>query len=80
MSESFIYIYLTIYFKYVSKEWFWTVAFGAFVNFLGLVFLIFLPESPRYLFYKKRYAECEEVLRIMAKHNNKPDFKIELCE
>ena len=80
MSECMIYIYLTIYYKYVSKDWFWTVAFGLCLNVLGLVFLVFLPESPRYLFYKKRFKECEEVLRIMAKYNNKADIKIELYE
>lgn len=77
VSEAMVFIYLTIYYKYISKDWFWTVAFGLSLNIVGLVFLLFLPESPRYLFYKKRFKECEEVLRAMAKYNGRPDVEIE---
>ena len=81
VSEAMVFIYLTIYYKYISKDWFWTVAFGLCLNIVGLVFLVFLlPESPRFLFYKKRLKECEEVLRIMAKSNGRPDVKIEFYE
>ena len=29
MSEGMVYIYLTIYYRYISKNWVWTLVFGA---------------------------------------------------
>lgn len=70
--ESTTYIFLTLYFRFVSRKWQPTAIYGALqgsVTVLGL--LLFLPESPKWLYGKKRYKECYEVMKKMAKTNNK---------
>ena len=63
IAEAFVYILLTIYFAYISKNWFWTIAFGTFLSAVTLVTIfLFVPESPKWLFDKKRYVECQDVL------------------
>ena len=68
-SEGSIYIYLIIYYKFISKTWVWTVVFGTALNVLILVIHPFVPESPKYLLDKNRYGECYQVLKKMASFN-----------
>jgi len=70
ISEGFVYIVLTIYFRYISKNWFWTIAFGTFLQAFTLFNLyLFVPESPKWLYDQKRYLECQKTLRYMARRN-----------
>ena len=39
------------------------------ISIVALV--IWLPESPKWLYGQKRYKECHQVLKQMAKTNNK---------
>jgi hypothetical protein len=34
--------------------------------------LLFLPESPKWLYEKKEYGKCYKVINYMAKMNGKP--------
>jgi len=38
---------------------------------MGILILIFLPESPAWLYEKKRFKECHEVFERMAYINGK---------
>ena len=44
--------------------------FAAAYNFICILMLWFyVPESPKWLYEKKRYSECQEVLILMADKN-----------
>lgn len=53
--EAVVFIFITIYFGWISKKWQYmqvpTVIFGI----VGAIFLKLAPESPRYLVSMKRY-------------------------
>ena len=71
MNEGMIYIYLTIYYQ-INKNWFWTIAFAAALQFITVLLIIFfIPESPKWLYNVKQYNRCYGVLKIMAKRNGK---------
>jgi len=56
MSEGFIFIVLTFYWRFISKEWRWSVMIGMCECVIGYVILIFIiPESPKWLYDKGRY-------------------------
>lgn len=69
VSEGAVYIYLTIYYKYIDKDWYWTAVVPTVVNTLVLFALVYLPESPKWLYDQKRYKDCRIVLEKMAKMN-----------
>lgn len=71
VSEGLVYIWLTIYYKYISKDWYWTAIVPTVVNTLVLVALVFLPESPKWLYDQQRYKDCAKVFEKMSKMNNK---------
>jgi MFS family permease len=75
--EGAIYILLTIWYAYISKNWFWTVALGASIALITLFnAFFFLPESPKWLYDKKEFEKSQEILTNMAKINGvtlKPD-------
>ena len=49
MSEGTIFIILTIYFRFISKEWRWSVAIGIVECLIGYTLLVFVvPESPKW--------------------------------
>lgn len=48
-------IILSIYFRFVSKDWLWFQVFAVSLFTLCYVFCFFIPESPKYLYSYKRY-------------------------
>jgi MFS family permease len=62
------YLWLTIYYRWIAKDWIPTIEFAVAYIFVCLLILLFyIPESPKWLYDKKRYAECQENLLFMAK-------------
>jgi hypothetical protein len=49
-SEGMIYIILTIYYKFFSKEICYPIMFGAVLNIVILFVLTTIPESPKWLY------------------------------
>lgn len=59
----------TIYF-WVVGDWRYLVAWGAFCHFVfSIVAYCKIPESPKWLYSKKRWAECYDVVKYMGKFN-----------
>jgi hypothetical protein len=54
--EAVVYILLTIYFRYISKNWIWSVFIGLILNLIctGLTIAL-IPESSMWLYDKKHY-------------------------
>ena len=77
VSEGAIYIYLTIYYRFISKDWYPTLLFALVQNYLVLLILLCMPESPMFLYSQKRYSECARVLKLMARINRATTSKID---
>jgi MFS transporter, putative metabolite:H+ symporter len=55
-----------------GSGWRWTYAVGAILAVLGLVLRFELPESPRWLLSRRRYAEAELVVEDMERRAGTP--------
>ena len=47
-----------LYFKYISRDWFYLYWYFLIVGFAGMVMSFFLPESPRYLICKGEFKRA----------------------
>jgi len=63
-------IYLTTYYWFINKNWLATAYTGLILCFISFSFTwAFIPESPKWLYAKERYADLRAVLIYMAKLN-----------
>ena len=70
ISEGMVYIYATVYYRWVSKDWWWTIAFALVLQTVTLFLLYrYSTESPKWLYNKKKFAECQYTMRYMADWN-----------
>ena len=54
MNEGMVYIYLTIYYRYISKNWIPTLIFAISLQSLTILLIVlWVPESPRWLYNTK---------------------------
>jgi hypothetical protein len=70
-------ILVTLYFKFVSVEWVFVQMFGISLATFSLIALLWLPESPKFLYNKGRHNCSKNVLNTMAKLNGR-NSKIEV--
>jgi MFS family permease len=57
-------ILLPLYFRFVSKNWLWFQLASLILNVLSVTgMLLFIPESPRYLWAKGDQERCQYVIR-----------------
>ena len=63
-------IYATIYFMFISHDSVYWEYFAVFQNIATiLLVLMYVPESPKWLFEKGRFKEARETLMYLAKRN-----------
>ena len=48
-------IFLSIYFRYISKDWLWFQIYGISISTLSFICCCFAPESPKYYYSMKKY-------------------------
>ena len=63
-------IMVGVYFHYVSRNWVWFGMIGVLFNFVSLIGIYFIPESPEYLYYFYRFEECRAALSVIAHWNH----------
>ena len=68
-SEGFAFVILTVYYWCYSKNWVPIAAYGLIINIAAFFILIFVPESPKFLYARERYEECQEVISLMKTIN-----------
>lgn len=70
MLEGSVTILMSLYFVFVSKNWFWLIFMAVIVTTPTMIYAYkTIPESPQWLYDQKRYLECYEVLSEMARYN-----------
>ena len=73
--EGLIYLFLSIYFEFISKYWTYILYPTYIVLFLGLIpVLSWMPESPRLLVTQKKYDRARKVFNQIAVMNGKGKF------
>ena len=76
VNEGLIFLWATIYYWRIDKNWFPLVAFGYSLAVIATIFIYFLPESPVYLINKGLFGEAKKSLDYIAKKNGK-EFKFD---
>lgn len=71
VQEAMIYVVGTIYFWKISKHWFWYCLIGYIWQAISVIFLIWMPESPRYLISVGKLDEAKKVFQTIAWWNKK---------
>lgn len=72
--DAFTFIVIAVYFRFISKHWWPFQLYGIGMNLLCCLALFFIPESPKYLYSKRRYEEAKKVIRYIAKFNRVKDL------
>ena len=76
LNEAAVYLWATIYFWQIDKNWFPLIAFGYSLAAISTIFIYFFPESPVYLVNKGLFGEAKKSLDYIAKINGQ-DFKFD---
>ena len=69
--DAIMYIVATFYFWKISKEWFWYCFIGYVWQFICIVCLFLIPESPRFLVSSGRMKEARKAFEKIAWWNRK---------
>ena len=63
MLEGLVFIILTLYFRFISKEWRWSIVIGIIYGIIGYsILLLVLPESPKWQYDRGHYRDCYKTL------------------
>jgi len=76
--ESFVYIFICIYFWKLSDEWKILQLPNLLFSTLGIIFLFVMPESPRYLVAKRRFEDARRVFMWIGIKNGLTLTEIEI--
>lgn len=62
-------IFLSIYFRYISKDWLWFQIFALSLSAVAFIGTFLAPESPKYLYSYSRFLEARASLAHIARFN-----------
>ena len=72
---------VSVYFRFISKNWLYFQYVSVGLNFIAVIALLFIPESPKLLHSKGDFAGSKKILVQIAKFNKQKsydaDFKFE---
>ena len=72
-SESLVYLMCIAYFVYISNRWIPLQIPNLVGTLIGIIFVYFMPETPRFLVATKKYDTARGVFASIAKHNGISD-------
>lgn len=75
--ESVVYITICLYFWLVKGPWQLLQVPNLLLSIMGIIFLFFMPESPRFLISKKRFEEARTVFKWIGAKNGLDEKTIE---
>lgn len=67
--ESLVFIFMCFYFWVISDQWKALQIPNIILATYGIVFLVFMPESPRFLVAAKRFDDAREVFKWIGRWN-----------
>ena len=65
-------IFLSLYFRYINKNWLWLEIFAFFLMIISHIGLMLVPESPKYLYSYKKFSEAKKSINRIAIFNGIP--------
>ena len=68
-ANSLTFVFSGFYFWFISKDWRWIIVFAIVANAISAIGIIFIPESPLYLYSTKDYDKARESLNKIARMN-----------
>jgi len=69
ISDGCTLIFLSIYFRFISKDWFWFQLFCFVFSTLAIAGCSIAPESPKYLYSFERFDEARAAIKKIARFN-----------
>ena len=69
MFESVVYFFICIYFSFISKNWKLLQIPNVVLCVSGIIFLFWMPESPKFLIAQKKFTEAREVFTWIGLKN-----------
>lgn len=69
ITESFVYIFICLFFMLISDQWKLLQIPNFICSIAGIIFLLFMPESPRFLVAQRRFADAREVFKWIGIKN-----------
>jgi MFS family permease len=67
--ESVIYFFICIYFSFISKNWKILQIPNLVFCIMGIIFMLWMPESPKFLIANKRFTEARKVFTWIGLKN-----------
>lgn len=67
--ESLVYVFICLYFALVSDQWKLLQVPNIVFATLGIVYLFWMPESPRFLVAQKKFGEARKVFEWIGEKN-----------
>lgn len=64
----------TVYFVWINKNAYYFVYGSIVLSFICCFGMLYVEESPRYLFGMEKFEECKKVLTTIASKNGKKDY------
>ena len=71
VQDSSIYVLATLYFWKISTHWIYFCSVGYCWQIISVVFLFWMPESPRFLISVGKFDEARKAFATIAKWNRK---------
>ena len=69
MFESVVYLFICFYFSFLSKNWKPLQIPNLIFAVMGILFLLWMPESPKFLVAQKRFSEAREIFTWIGLKN-----------
>eukprot|EP00347_Sterkiella_histriomuscorum_P012127 403369790 len=70
-ADGLILILMSIYFRFISKNWMYYQICGLFATCLAFIACLFIPESPKYYYSINKFDKSREVLDYIQRFNSK---------
>ena len=67
--DNLVLMFASLFFMYISKEWKALFGIGTMMAWAALALVYNMPESPKYLVNKNRFAEARQIITAMGTFN-----------
>jgi hypothetical protein len=76
MFESVIYFFICIYFSFINRTWQYLQIPNLIFCISGIIFLVWMPESPKFLVAQKKFVEARAVFTWIGLKNGLKEDQI----